>query len=51
MWHQATYFISLEVVELFLHDHHPIWIMQDFFYLERLNRRNKGVVLIKNSNT
>jgi hypothetical protein len=46
-WHQAPYFISLEVVELFLHGHDPIQILQGFFYPERL----KGVVLTKITNT
>jgi uncharacterized membrane protein len=40
-WHQALNFISLEVVELFLHGQHPVRILQGFFYTERLNRRNK----------
>jgi hypothetical protein len=47
MWHQALEFISLEVVELFLHGHHPIKILPGFFYPKRFNRRNKGVVLKK----
>jgi hypothetical protein len=50
MWHQAPEFIPLEVVELFLHVHHLIQILQGFFYPERLNRRNKGVVLTEISN-
>jgi hypothetical protein len=25
-WHQGPNFISLEVVELFLHGQHPVWI-------------------------
>jgi hypothetical protein len=40
-----------EIVELFLHGHHPVWILQGFFYPERLNIRNKGVVLLEISNT
>jgi hypothetical protein len=40
-WHQAPNFISLEVVELFLHGQHPIQILQDLFYPERINRREK----------
>jgi hypothetical protein len=47
MWHEAPNFISLEVVELFLHGQHPVWILQGFFYPERLNRRNKQVMLTK----
>jgi hypothetical protein len=50
MWHQALDFIYLEVVELFLHGHHPIRILQGFFYPERFNKRNI-VVLRKISNT
>jgi hypothetical protein len=50
-WHQALDFISLEAVELFLHSQHPIYILQGFFYYERLNRGNKGVVLTKVSDT
>jgi hypothetical protein len=50
-WHQAPDLISLEVVELFQHGHHPVRILQSFFYPERLNRRNKGVVFTKISNT
>jgi hypothetical protein len=46
-WHQALNFISLEVVELFLHGQHPIRIMQGFFYPERLNRGDKRVMLTK----
>jgi hypothetical protein len=49
--HQASDFISLEVVELFLHGHHLIRILQHFFYPERLNRRDNRVVLTKISNT
>jgi hypothetical protein len=52
MWqHQALDFISFEVVELFLHGHHPILILQGFFYPGRLNIRNKDVVLTKISYT
>jgi hypothetical protein len=50
-WHQAPYFISLDVVELFLHGRHPIRILLCFFYAKRLNRRDKGVVLTKINNT
>jgi hypothetical protein len=46
-WHQAPHFISLEVVEFFLHGQHSVWILQGFFYPERLNRRNKRVMLTK----
>jgi hypothetical protein len=46
-WHQAPDFVSLEVVELFLHGQHPVRILQGFFYPERLNRRNKRVMLTK----
>jgi hypothetical protein len=48
-WHQDPHFISLEVVEFFLHGQHPVWILQGFFYPKRLNRRNKRVMLTKNS--
>jgi hypothetical protein len=48
-WHQAPDFISFEVVELFLHGQHPVRILQGFFYPERLNRKNKRVMLTKNS--
>jgi hypothetical protein len=47
MWHQAPDFISLEVVELFLHGQHPVRILQGLFYPERLNRRDKQVMLTK----
>jgi hypothetical protein len=43
--------ISLEVVELFLHGHHPVRILQSFFDPEKLNRGYKGVMLTKISNT
>jgi hypothetical protein len=46
-WHQAPNFIPLEVVELFLHGQHPIRILQGLFYPERLNRRDKRVMLTK----
>jgi hypothetical protein len=46
-WHKAPHFISLEVVELLLHGQHPVRILQGFFYPERLNRRDKGVMLTK----
>jgi hypothetical protein len=46
-WHQAPDFISFEVVELFLHGQHPVRIPQGLFYPERLNRRNKQVMLTK----
>jgi hypothetical protein len=49
--HQALDFISLEVVELFLHDHHPVQILKSFFYLKKLNRGNKRVMLRKISDT
>jgi hypothetical protein len=47
MWHQAPNFISLEVVELFLHGQHPVQILQGLFYPERLNGRDKRVMLTK----
>jgi hypothetical protein len=50
-WHQALYFIFLEVIELFLHGQHLVRILQDFFYHERLNRRNKQIMLTKVSLT
>jgi hypothetical protein len=46
-WNQAPHFISLEVVEVLLPSQHAVRILQGFFYLERLNRRNKRVMLIK----
>jgi hypothetical protein len=46
-WHQAPDFIPFEVVELFLHGQHPVWILQGLFYPERLNRRDKRVMLTK----
>jgi hypothetical protein len=49
MWHQAPHFISFEVVELLLHGQYPVRILQGLFYSKRLNRRNKVVMLIKNS--
>jgi hypothetical protein len=47
MWHQALDFVSLEVVELFLHGQHLVRILQGLFYPERLNRRDKQVMLTK----
>jgi hypothetical protein len=38
-WHQDPHFISLKVVEFFLHGQHPVRILQDCFYPERLNIR------------
>jgi hypothetical protein len=46
-WHHAPNFISLEVVELLLHGQHPVRILQGLFYPERLNRRDKRVMLTK----
>jgi hypothetical protein len=46
-WHQAPDFIPFEVVELFLHGQHPVRILQGLFYPERLNRRDKRVMLAK----
>jgi hypothetical protein len=46
-WHKAPNFISLEVVELFVHGQHPVRILQCLFYPERLNRRDKRVMLTK----
>jgi hypothetical protein len=46
-WHQAPNFISIEVGELFLHGQHPVQILQGLFYPERLNRRDKRVMLTK----
>jgi hypothetical protein len=40
-WHQVPHFISLEVVEFFLHGQHLVQILHGFFYPESLNRRNK----------
>jgi hypothetical protein len=47
MWHQAPDFIPFEVVELFLHGQHPVRILQGLFYPERLNGRDKRVILTK----
>jgi hypothetical protein len=46
-WHQAPNFIPLEVFELFLHGQYPVRILQGLFYPERLNRRDKRVMLTK----
>jgi hypothetical protein len=46
-WHEAPNFIPLEVFELFLHGQHPVRILQGLFYPERLNRRDKRVMLTK----
>jgi hypothetical protein len=46
-WHQTPDFISFEVVELFLHGQHPFRILQGLFYPERLNKRDKRVMLTK----
>jgi hypothetical protein len=51
MRHKAPNFISLEIVELFLHGHHPVPILQSFFYPKRLNRRYKGVMFTKINDT
>jgi hypothetical protein len=40
-FNQRPHFISLEVVQLFMHGHHPIRIMKYIFYFERLKRRDK----------
>jgi hypothetical protein len=44
---QAPDFIPFEVVELFLHGQHLVPILQGLFYPERLNRRDKRVMLTK----
>jgi hypothetical protein len=46
--HQALDFIPFEVVELFLHGQYLVRILQGLFYPERLNRRDKRVMLTKN---
>ena len=46
-----TYLISSEVVELLLHRHHPIRILECFLYPVWLNRGNKRVMFTKMSNT
>jgi hypothetical protein len=43
----APDFIPFEVVELFLHGQHLVRILQGLFYPERLNRRDKRVMLTK----
>ena len=40
---------GMQVVELFPHGQHPVRILQGLFYPERLNRRDKRVVLTKSS--
>src|SRR5690242_3427278 len=45
------YLIPSEVVELFLHCHHPIRILKCFLYPVWLNRGNKRVMLTKMCNT
>ena len=45
-WHQAPNFISLEVVELFLHGQHLVRILQGFFYSEKVQWK-KRVMLTK----
>jgi hypothetical protein len=47
-WHQALDFISLEVVEVFMYSHQPVYILYSNFDPERLNRRHKRVMLTKN---
>jgi hypothetical protein len=47
MRHQRPNFIPLEVVKLLLHGQYPVRIYQGLFYPERLNRRDKGVMLTK----
>jgi hypothetical protein len=46
-----SYLIPSEVVELFLHRHHPIRILKCFLYPVWLNRGNKRVMFTKMSNT
>src|SRR5688500_13380856 len=45
------YLVPREVVELLLHRHHPIRILQCFLYPVWLNRGNKRVMFTKMSNT
>src|SRR5688572_20742622 len=45
------YIIPSEIVELLLHSHHPIRILECFFYPVWLNRGNKRVMLTKMCNT
>src|SRR5688500_18460685 len=44
------YLISSEVVELLLHRHHPIRILESFLYPVWLNRGNKRVMFTKMCN-
>src|SRR5688572_19545985 len=45
------YLVPCEVVELFLHRHHPIRILKRFLYPVWLNRGDKRVMLTKMCNT
>src|SRR5688572_3247386 len=45
------YLVPSEVVELLLHRHHPIRILECFLYPVWLNRGNKRVMLTKMCNT
>jgi hypothetical protein len=45
------YLIPREVVELFLHCHHPVRISKCILYPVWLNRRNKRVTFTKMSNS
>src|SRR6185437_2641366 len=40
-------FIADEVVQFFLHDHHPIRVLKRFLYASGFNTRNKRVMFTK----
>src|SRR5690242_18635199 len=44
------YLVPCEIVELLLHCHHPIRILESFLYPVWLNRGNKRVMFTKMSN-
>jgi hypothetical protein len=46
-----SYLISREIVELLLHCHHPVRISKCIMYHVWLNRRHKGVMFTKMSNS
>jgi hypothetical protein len=46
-FNQSPNLISLKVVQLFLHSHHPIFILKCLLNLYWFYRRNEGVILTK----
>ena len=50
-WNKMPYLIPREIVELLLHRHYPIRILECFLYPVRLNRGNKRVMFTKMCNT